>query len=473
VSLTARLLTGFLVLALAGYYFIFEPLMEGVERQYLGAAEEPMIDAAELLAGIVSQELTTKSSLPSSFGIGLERAAKRRLGARIYNLRKERVLMDAYVTDGRGVVLYDSGHPERVGQDFSMYNDVSRTLAGTYGARSTREDQYNDKSSVMYVGAPLIVNSQIVGALCVYKPQGALHGFIAETRRELTTLAIVSAAIFMLVGFLLSRWITSPLVQLTRYAEAVTRGERPVPPVMPGHQLRVLADSVERMRDALEDRNYVQSYVQTLSHEMKAPVAAIQGAAELLEESDLPTERRERFLANIRVESARLQHLIEQLLALASLESRKRLENPQRLDLAQVGRRVAAEMAAHGGAVDFDAAGDCAVRGDEFLLETAVRNLVRNALEFSPAGAPVELRVAREGGEVVATVADRGPGVPDYAKEKVFDRFYSLPRPATGRKSSGLGLCFVREAAALHRGEARLEARPGGGTVAVLRMPAA
>lgn len=472
-SLTARLLSGFIILALAGYYFIFEPIMEGVERQYLEAAEEPMIDAAELLAGIVSEELSKNASLPASFGTGLERATKRRLGARIYNMRKERVLMDAYVTDARGIVLYDSSNPKRVGMDFSIYNDVSRTLAGSYGARSTREDNKDARSSIMYVGAPLIVNGQIVGALSVYKPQGAMRGFISETRRELTTLAAISGAIFMLFGFLLSRWITAPLAQLTRHAESVSRGERAPPPRMPGRHLRVLAASLERMRDALEDRNYVQSYVQNLSHEMKAPVAAIRGASELLEEEDLPAARREQFLANIRTESTRLHNLIEQLLSLASLESRKRLEDPQRLDLAEVAAHVAEDMKSRGEPIEFVANGDCTVKGDEFLLETALRNLVRNALDFSPPGAPVTVRVDRKGGEVIARVLDSGPGIPDYAKEKVFDRFYSLPRPVTGRKSSGLGLCFVREAAVLHGGEASLESRPEGGAVASLKLSAA
>jgi two-component system sensor histidine kinase CreC len=278
----------------------------------------------------------------------------------------------------------------------------------------------------------------------------------------------------MLVGFVLSRWITAPLVRLTQYAKSVSRGERVPPPAMPGRHLRVLADSLERMRDALEDRNYVQSYVQTLSHEMKAPVAAIRGASELLEEADLPAPRREQFLANIRTEVARLQHLIEQLLSLASLENRRRLENPQRIDLAEVASRVVDEMSARGARIDFQTTGECEVSGDEFLLETALRNLIQNALDFSPPGTDVEVRVAREGEQIVARVLDSGPGIPDYAKEKVFDRFYSLPRPTTGRKSSGLGLCFVREAAALHGGEASLAGRgEGTGAEAIFRLPAA
>jgi two-component system sensor histidine kinase CreC len=471
VSLTARILTGFIVLALAGFYFLFEPVVDRVERQYLEAAEEPMIDTAEMLAGIVSHELETTGRLPPSLGPGLKLAASRRLDAQVYNLHKEKVLMDVYVTDARGIVLYDSGHPERIGTDVSIYNDVGRTLAGDYGARSTRENEADRYSSIMYVGAPLVVRGHIVGALSVYKPQRAMRSFISETRRQLYALALGSIAIFLLVGFLLSRWVTEPLSRLTRHAEAVTRGERPAPLRLPGRQLRVLEESLERMRDALEDRNYVQSYVQTLSHEMKAPVAAIRGASELLEE-ELPTERREQFLANIRTEAVRLQNLIEQLLALASLESRKRLENPQRIELGGVAARVVDEIRSRGGNVHLHTADGCVVLGDEFLLETALRNLLQNAMDFSPLGEPIEVRIARDGDRIVATILDAGPGIPDYAAERVFDRFYSLPRPGTVRKSSGLGLCFVREAATLHGGSAMLVNRSGHrGAEATLDLP--
>lgn len=471
-SLTARLLTGFVVLALAGFFLLFRPVMERVERQYLEAAEEPMIDAAEMLAGILSRELETSGRLPASLDTGLSAAAARPLDATIYTFRKRRLEMDVYVTDSRGVVIFDSGNPARVGVDLSMFNDVSRTLAGSYGARSTREDETDSASSVMYVGAPLRVGGEIVGVLSVYKPQRAMRGFIAETRQRLLGLAIGAIAVFLLVGFLLSRWITEPIARLTRHAEAISRGARPPPPRLPGRQLRTLGDSLERMRDALEDRQYVASYVQTLSHEMKAPVAAIRGAAELLEE-DLPASRRAQFLANLRGEAARLQNLIEQLLALSSLENRKRLENPQPVELAGVARRVVAEMRERGALMEL-LIEPAIVRGDEFLLETAIRNLVQNAVDFSPPDRPIEVRVGSSDDQAVVVVRDHGPGLPDYAVERVFDRFYSLPRPATGRKSSGLGLCFVREAAALHGGRATLVNRSDSpGAEATLTLPLA
>jgi len=101
--------------------------------------------------------------------------------------------------------------------------------------------------------------------------------------------------------------------------------------------------------------------------------------------------------------------------------------------------------------------------GERVLLREALVNLLQNAVEFAPAGSEVTVAAAAAGGRVTVVVEDRGPGVPEFALARVFERFYSLPRPGTQRKSTGLGLALVREVARLHGGDAALENRPGGG----------
>ena len=112
--------------------------------------------------------------------------------------------------------------------------------------------------------------------------------------------------------------------------------------------------------------------------------------------------------------------------------------------------------------------------GDEFLLESAVTNLLQNATEFSPLDATVTVSLEREGKTAVVRILDEGPGIPAYALNKIFDRFYSLARPSTGKRSSGLGLCFAREVAHLHHGSVTVQNRRGHqGTEAVLTVVAA
>jgi len=95
---------------------------------------------------------------------------------------------------------------------------------------------------------------------------------------------------------------------------------------------------------------------------------------------------------------------------------------------------------------------------------------VDNAIDFSPAGGEVRVAIAREGDKVNMSVADRGPGIPDYAQDKVFEKFYSLARPRSSKKSTGLGLSFVQRIAALHRGRVRIGNGADGGAVATLSL---
>jgi two-component system sensor histidine kinase CreC len=275
---------------------------------------------------------------------------------------------------------------------------------------------------------------------------------------------------------LAAKWATKPLEDLTQHAMAVSRGERSLPPDMPGHQMKTLATALEDMRDALEGREYVESYVQSLTHELKSPVAAILGASEILQDGDVPEDKRTRFVGNIRAEAGRLRDLLERLLHLAALEKQKTLLKREPVNLQEVILRAWDHLAvlAQARKVHFESQLDetLVVEGDAWLIELAVSNLLQNAIDFSPSGGLLKVKTYRFEQRCVIEIEDEGPGVPDYARERVFERFYSLPRPDTGKKSSGLGLCFVKEAATLHGGSIDLlPGEAGKGTKAVLVMP--
>jgi two-component system sensor histidine kinase CreC len=245
---------------------------------------------------------------------------------------------------------------------------------------------------------------------------------------------------------------------------------------MPGHQMKTLATALEDMRDALEGREYVESYVQSLTHELKSPVAAILGASEILQDGGVPEEKRQRFLGNIRAEAARLRDLLERLLHLAALEKQKTLLKREPVSFGEAIQRAWSHLSvlAQARQVVFEPQVDdeLVVDGDAWLIELAVSNLLQNALDFSPPGARLKVKAYGFEKKAVLEIEDEGPGVPDYARERVFERFYSLPRPDSGKKSTGLGLCFVKEAAILHGGSIDLmPGEAGKGTKAVLVLP--
>jgi len=229
-------------------------------------------------------------------------------------------------------------------------------------------------------------------------------------------------------------------------------------------------------RDALAGRSYVEQYVQTLAHELKSPLAAIRGAAELLREP-LPEQARARFARNVEEQVGRAQDLIDRLLELSALERRGALERVEPVDVARLVDAVRDEMlpqaAAKSIAIVVALEPGLTVAGDAFLLQRALANLVRNAIDFAPAGSQIEIRARAAKADVELAVRDRGPGLPDYARDRAFEKFFSLPRPDTGRKGTGLGLAFVREVAQLHGGAARLSNHPDGGAVATLALPRA
>ena len=164
-------------------------------------------------------------------------------------------------------------------------------------------------------------------------------------------------------------------------------------------------------------------------------------------------------------------------LALAAVEHRQAIERAELFDLAGLVRDAASEfepqLAASAIVLRIDApVAPIRISGDRFLVGQAIRNLLQNAQEFSPHGGTIVVSLRVEGGDAVLAVRDQGPGVPEFALPKVFDRFYSLARP-DGQRSSGLGLCFVREVASLHQGTATLANDPAGGAIATLRLPLA
>ncbi len=463
----------------AGFNLLVRKQIADVEPQLFQATEEAMVDAANILATLAEKGFTDGGFNGGRFAYAMDKVHDRVLDATIHNHRKTVVGMDFYVTDAQGIVLYDSAHPDRVGKDLSKENDVYLTLRGKYGARSSRLDEEDDTSSVLHVAAPIGDAAQPLGVLTVYKAQADVYPII---RRRISEIwwgtGLVGGGILFCVGVVFI-WQYRPISRLTEYARKIERGERtPLPYLGLGKEVNTLAHALESMREALEGRRFAERYVQTVTHEMKSPLAAIRGAAELLEEDfdSMPEEDKRRFLENIRAETLRADRLLTRLLELSALEGKTTLENTEVIDLREIVRSAVGQAEAMAGLAKVKLSLEqddepLEVRGDAFILRAAVTNLLENAVDFSPAGGSVIIGLESGGGFHRVTVSDNGCGIPDYARERVFERFFSLRHLNAGRKGTGLGLTLVKEAAELHLGSVSLEAREGGGTRAVLVLP--
>jgi two-component system sensor histidine kinase CreC len=434
--------------------------------------EEVLVDTANLLAVTVEREVLEGRIADGDFARHVDAFGRRRLNAMIYETKKTDPSMIVYVTDREGRVIYDSRGRD-LGADYSRWNDVYRTLRGEYGARATREQPDDARSTVMYVAAPVLSRGEIVGVLTVGKPAVVVMPFVDAARRSLWTKSAVLLGLSIMVALALAFGLTRSVRKLTRYADALKAERRAPPPRVGPRELTRLAEAMESMSEELAGKKHVEQYLHALTHELKSPLTAIEGAAELLDE-ELPEDARRRFLGNIRAESARLKRVVERLLRLSALEGRRGLEDVALCDTRALLNEVAAERLVRTQAknLKIDITGEApSVEAEPFLLRQALGNLLDNAIDFSSQGASIELDARASNGAWVVTVRDHGPGFPIYAEQRLFERFYSLPRPDGSPKSTGLGLTAVREVAELHGGAVRLENHAAGGAVATLEIP--
>ena len=386
-SFSLRIFLGYFLLVAVAFWLFLQDLNEELVPGMRQSLEEVLVDTANLLAETVADEVLEGSVPEGEFASRMEAFGRRRMNAVIWFLKKRDPGLVVYVTDQRGRVLYDSRGRD-LGADYSRWNDVYLTLRGEYGARTTRDDPEDEYSSVMYVAAPILAADRIIGVLSVGKPSATVLPFVEAARRSLIHKGLMLLGLSLALGLVLTYGLSASIRQLTRYADQVGRGQRVPAPRLREPEFARLAQAMETMRGELEGKEYVEHYLHTLTHELKSPLTAIQGAAELLDE-EMPLETRRRFLGNIRNESLRLRQVVERLLGLAALEKRQDLETVESIDINPLIERLCADkqplLAQVGLRLTCRLAPAAVVQGETFLIQQALSNLLDNAIEFSPA----------------------------------------------------------------------------------------
>lgn len=472
-SISLRLLLGYFLIVGLAAWFVLNSFVQEVKPGVRQTMEETLVDTAHLLAELAAEDMRSGQLDTSRFAAAFKRYQARNPHADIWGFKKDSVDLRVYITDAKGIVLYDS-QGTATGQDFSRWNDIYLTLQGRYGARSTLEFPGNNNSNVMHIAAPILRNGKLVGAVAVAKPTLSVQPFIDRSRQRIERAGWWLMGGALLIGLLFTWWLTRSVGQLRRYAREVSAGHKAQLPDLGSGELAELGRALTEMREKLDGREYVENYVHHLAHEMKSPLTALIGAAELLDEN-MPPKDRATFTANIREQSRRLKDMLDKLLALAKLEYRTALEEHVTINLHALAAAVIADHAIRMQQRRIDCDNriptDPCVQGEEFLLRQALSNLLDNAIDFSPDGGHITLSLESDSDTHTVVIRDQGCGIPDYALPRVFERFYSLARPATHQKSTGLGLPFVKQVALLHGGDATLTNRSEGGAAACLTLP--
>ncbi len=338
----------------------------------------------------------------------------------------------------------------------------------------------------------------------------------AALHEDLLWLIAAGAALAALVSLLVARYvatrIVTPLRDLTEAASELAEGNLEIDAHVSGaHEMQTLASSFNRMagriyellddvahqarlvemekgarrieemrqaRDRAQADNAAKSeFLANMSHELRTPMHAILSFSTFGVRRGDSAERAKlvAYFAQIHESADRLMHLLNALLDLSRLDAGKTAIEPGDVDLSAVlgvaTREMAAAAEARGQSLELRAPELMHAHVDEARILQVVRNLLGNALKFSPDGAVVEIEATTDGESVTVRVLDRGVGIPDGELEHVFDRFAQSSKTDTGAGGTGLGLAISRELVALHGGELWAEQREGGGSVFAMRLP--
>jgi two-component system sensor histidine kinase SenX3 len=255
--------------------------------------------------------------------------------------------------------------------------------------------------------------------------------------------------------------------------ESTTFAVRVAPLGSHGQVLVLAEDQTERRRVEAVRRDFVAN----VSHELKTPVGALSLLAETIQDAADDPEAVKRFAGRMQHEAARLTYLVQDLITLSRIQGAEPIPSPSCVPVSDAMHEAIDRVNTKASAKDITlvAGGTEGLRiwGDDELLVTALRNLIDNAVAYSPEHTRIVVSARPAGDSVEISVSDQGIGIPESAQERIFERFFRVDAArsrATG--GTGLGLAIVKHVAVAHGGEVTVWSKEGSGSTFTLRLPA-
>jgi len=427
--------------------------------------EEHMIDCARILG---REYLDADETGP---------AAVERLQKRIPSYADE-LNTRLRILSTNGIVVLDS-EQTGIGRDLSDRPEVAKSMAGQYGAANklTADKQY----MYYYIALPIKEgeSTEAIAYLSRHTSQiiGAINLMISSHKIAYA----ISIAVATAIAVLLALTMIHPLRQLTKAARGFARGNRKFDCKISGNdEIAQLYRAIDSMVKEIEQKNkYNRDFLATAAHELKTPLAAIRGAAEVLQSgADGDPGARKRFIENIGFETLRLNRIVGELLELTRIDVENVRENSRAIDyrdlLESAIQRVASTLPENHATIEFRPPSDnIRIKAVPEHIEQVMANLIENAARYTAPSGKIEIEVESESKKRVrTTVSDTGCGIDPKHIGKVFDRFFTTEPPVqSSAYGSGLGLAIVKNIIDNHGGEIHVESQPGKGARFIFTLP--
>ena len=375
------------------------------------------------------------------------------------------------VTDPAGWCLYDS--TQDAGR-LVLFPELTEALSGN----DVFTAHYDEQTLVSKSAMPIMNYNRLIGAVYLMERDEDQGALIASLQRNILRISLVLEIAVVLFSVLFSLLFSQRMRSILSSVRQMHGGNYEQKIALRGHdEVARLGNAFNDLADRLKQSEEVRKqFVSNASHELKTPLASIKLLSDSILQNDMDPATTREFVADIGSEADRLTRLTAKLLELTRLDS----VSPESRELADVGEvaqrvlRMLEPLAQpREVTLSLDAQPGCTVLSMEDDLYQILFNLAENAVKYNKLRGSVRIAVRREGESVVIDVEDTGLGIPEEAREHIFDRFYRVDK-ARSRKAggAGLGLSIVHDMTARNEGTVEVAAREGGGSRFTVRFPA-
>lgn len=389
---------------------------------------------------------------------------------------EETGLSRVLVTDSAGQVLYDTRETLGAVGKYTFYSEIVQALEG-YDAFSC---SYRDGAFRSRAASPVLYQNRIIGSVYAYEYDTEQAELLDGLQSNLLKLSAGIAAAVVLLSFILSRMLTRKISALLTGIRKVREGAYEHRTHIPGRdEIAQIGEEFNSLTDRLQTTETLRRrFVSDASHELKTPLAAIRLLTDsILQTNNMDMETVRDFVTDIGSEAERLSRITEDLLRLTRLDSNQ-VDPPEVVEVAPVLEQVMRMMSLlaqeKGTELTCQTGGDCRVLATKGEVHQVIYNLTDNAVKYSGSHGSVRVELRRDGNDVVLTVADNGPGIPEEDLPRVFERFYRVDKARSrAAGGTGLGLSIVQDTVTKRGGTVSAANRPEGGAVFTVRWPAA
>jgi len=363
------------------------------------------------------------------------------------------------------------------GEDGRIYQEVDDALSGTTASRQRVDDQ---NKLVLLVAVPIQRFRAIYGVLLVSTEGGDIDDILRQERFTLIEVFLVAFAVMLLSSLYLAGTIAEPVRRLAAAADRVRQGlagRDAIPSLERRDEIGDLAESLKEMTAALYDRiGAIERFAADVAHELKNPLTSLASAMEMLVRTP-DEESRKKLMALVRADVKRIDRLITDISDASRLDAELSREARSAIDLSHLLKTIVeiyhVTEISHGLTVTLidDLPPGTRVMGNDERLGQVFRNLIDNAISFSPETGMVTITARMQVSGARVTVDDHGPGIPPENLESIFERFYTERPAAHFGNNSGLGLSIARQITQNASGRIWAENQEGGGARFVVELP--